>query len=100
MSQTDPATTQPTIQDRSTEFVPVEGGRDTTSAEALLVTAYAAMWIAVFLFVWLTSRRQRNLDARLGEVEAALQRLEATPGDGRAGPAGGEVQRGGEVEHG
>ncbi len=94
MSQIDPVTTQPTTQDRSTEFVPVEGGGDTTSAEALLVAAYAAMWIAVFLFVWLTSRRQRNLDARLSDVEAALQRLEAAPGDGQLGPAGGEVQRG------
>jgi CcmD family protein len=75
MKQT-PTETQPSIQDRSTEFVPVEGGTDTTSAEALLVGAYAIMWILVFLFVWLTSRRQAALDLRLGDVEAALQRLE------------------------
>jgi hypothetical protein len=34
------------------------------------------MWLAVFLFVWLTARRQRTIDARLGDVELALRRLE------------------------
>lgn len=88
MSQTKPETTEPTVQDRSSEFVPVEGGADTTSAEGLLVAAYAAMWFAIFLFVWLTSRRQRYLDTRLGDVEAALQRLEAeSTAAGVGGPA-------------
>ena len=94
MSQTDSAITQPTIQDRSSEFVPVEGGADATSAEGLLVAAYAAMWIAVFLFVWLTSRRQRNLDARLGDVEAALRQLEGSPDVGSPTATVGEVRHG------
>lgn len=76
MKTTEPAATQPSIEGRATEFAPVAGGGDTTSAEALLVTAYAAMWIVVFLFVWLTSRRQQTLDTRLGDVELALRRAE------------------------
>lgn len=93
MTQTDP-TTQTAQPDRSTEFVPVEGGSETTSAEALLVIAYAAMWVAVFLFVWLTSRRQRHIDARLAEVESALRRLEGPSAEdpGARGAALGEGQ--------
>lgn len=80
MNTTEPTATQPSVEGRATEFSPVQGGGDTTSAEALLVTAYAAMWLVVFLFVWLTSRRQRTLDARLDDVERALRRAEEGQG--------------------
>lgn len=80
MKTTEPTQTQPSVEGRATEFAPVEGGGDTTSAEALLVTAYAAMWLVVFLFVWLTSRRQRVLDARLVDVERALRQAEEGQG--------------------
>jgi len=62
------------------EFVPVEGGSDTTSAEMLLVVAYVAMWLLFFAFIWLTHRRQRGLNAKLSELERALQRADAAGG--------------------
>jgi CcmD family protein len=75
-----PASTQaPTVEERSTEFVAVQGGTETTSAPALLIAAYVVMWALVFAFVWLTSRKQRALDARLSELEAALRRVEGGP---------------------
>lgn len=60
-----------------TEFVPVAGGADTTSAEALLVIAYIAMWCLFFGFVALTQRRQRTLTEKVSELEQALKRAEA-----------------------
>jgi CcmD family protein len=73
-------TQAPTVEERSTEFVAVQGGTETTSASALLIAAYVVMWALVFGFVWLTSRKQRTLDARLSELEAALRRVESGPG--------------------
>lgn len=72
-----------TVEDRSTQFVPVEGGQQTTSAEALLITAYVLMWLAVFIFVWLTARRQKALHERLDHIERALAQH-----DQQAGPGG------------
>ena len=63
-----------------TEFVPVEGGADTTSAEALLVIAYIAMWCLFFGFLVLTQRRQRSLTDKVSELEQALKRAD-TAGD-------------------
>ncbi|HEY3234750.1 MAG TPA: CcmD family protein [Polyangiaceae bacterium] len=64
------STSQP--EARSSEFVAVEGGQPSTSAEALLVTAYILMWALVLVFVLLTWRRQQTLEARLGQLEKAL----------------------------
>jgi CcmD family protein len=58
-----------TPEGRSTQFVPVEGGADTTSAEALLVTAYIVMWALLLGFVFFTWRRQQRLERRVGELE-------------------------------
>ena len=73
-----------TVQDRSTEFVPVTGGQETTSAEALLLSAYIIMWALVFGFVWLSVRRQLRIDSRLGNVELALGHLDSAERNGRA----------------
>jgi CcmD family protein len=58
---------------RSTEFVPVQGGNDTTSAASLLIAAYVVMWALVLGFVYLSWRRQGRVEARIGELEQALQ---------------------------
>lgn len=58
--------------DRSTQFVAVEGGEETTSAEALLVSAYAVMWALLLLFVFMGWRRQRAIESRIGDLEKAL----------------------------
>jgi hypothetical protein len=57
---------------RSTEFVPVEGGGETTSAEALVVAAYLVMWLLLAFFIWTGWRKQRALDVRIGELERGL----------------------------
>lgn len=73
MTQAQPTPTTPTTpSERSTEFVAVEGGRDTTSAEALLIAAYIIMWALLFGFIIATFRKQQRLDTRIGELEKTL----------------------------
>jgi hypothetical protein len=57
---------------RSQEFVPVEGGGDTTSAELLLVIAYLVMWAVLLAFVGLGWRRQKTIETRLAELERGM----------------------------
>ena len=68
-----PQTTQHTGSPSADEFVPVQGGGETTSAEGLLVTAYAIMWLLALVFVLLTWKKQNRLDRRLGALESALR---------------------------
>lgn len=63
---------QETAQDRSTEFVPVQGGGETTSAGALLIVAYGLMWAVLIGFILLTWRRQRRLEAKADELGRQL----------------------------
>lgn len=69
----DPQNRQLTVESRSQEFVPTEGSRQTTSAELILVLAYACFWVLVFGFVYQTYRRQKHVEARLGALERALE---------------------------
>ena len=57
---------------RSTEFVAVQGGGETTSAAALLVTAYLVMWALLLGFVLLSWRRQGRVETRISELEKSL----------------------------
>jgi CcmD family protein len=57
---------------RSTEFVAVQGGGDTTSAATLLVTAYLVMWALLLGFVFLSWRRQGRVETRISELEKSL----------------------------
>jgi CcmD family protein len=66
-----------TPESRSTEFVSVSGGAETTSAEALLVTAYVVMWAIVFGFIFLTWRKQNGIEARLKELDAKVRAAQA-----------------------
>ncbi len=70
-------TAQATVADRSQEFVPVEGSQETSSAGGLLVAAYALMWVLVFGFIWLTSRRLRGMTSRIEELETALRQADS-----------------------
>lgn len=74
---TDPLPVRPTLtpEERSTEFVPVEGGTEGTSAEHLLVAAYLLMWAALVFFIWITWRRQGRIEGRLSELDGALRRV-------------------------
>ncbi len=63
-----------TPQDRSTEFVPVQGGSEGASAGTLLVAAYAVMWAVLLGFVLLTWRRLSATDRRLSELDERLRK--------------------------
>jgi hypothetical protein len=58
-----------TPEDRSTEFVAVQGGNDGTSAEGLLVAAYLLMWAALLTFVFVTWRKQGALEKRVEKLD-------------------------------
>ena len=73
MTQTQPnAGTLTDPSSRSTEFVAVQGGGDTTSAATLLVTAYLVMWALLLGFVFLSWRRQGRVESRISELEKSL----------------------------
>lgn len=78
MQEAPPASSRP--EDRKTEFVAVSGGRESTSAEVLLVSAYAIMWIFLLVFLWLGWRRASQLRLKLERLENAL-------GDGKKSEA-------------
>lgn len=67
-----PASAAASAQERATEFRPIEGGASTHSGTVLLVEAYAAIWVILFAFLWMTFRRQRQLDSRIAELERAI----------------------------
>lgn len=69
-----PGSAAPTVDDRSKAFRPVEGGPEMQSGEALVVEAYAAIWLIVFAFIVLSWRRQRQIDLRVANLEGALQK--------------------------
>jgi CcmD family protein len=64
----------PSDSGRNSEFRAVEGGSETMSGETLLVEAYAALWIILFGFVFLSWRKQARIDARVAELERAVAR--------------------------
>jgi CcmD family protein len=71
-------TTQTTPNDRSTEFRAVEGNpTEQYSGGALLVAAYAALWVIIFAWVALVWRKQRGLDTRLADLERVLDKAAA-----------------------
>lgn len=78
------STTQATVADRSQEFVPVEGSQETASAGGLLVAAYVLMWLAVFVFIWLSGKRLKNMSSRITDLETALKKADQAAGDSAA----------------
>lgn len=74
LAEQDTAPGQRTPEDRSTQFVPVQGGNESTSAEALLVTAYIVMWAALIAFVFLTWRKQGALEKRIERLDDTLKK--------------------------
>lgn len=62
----------PDPSSRAQEFVPVQGGGDSTSAGLLLVIAYLVMWALLLGFLGLGWKRQGRLEARLSELERSV----------------------------
>ena len=59
--------------DRATEFRPAPT-TEMQSGEKLLVEAYAAIWLIVFVLVFMSMRRLRGIDDRIAELEASMAR--------------------------
>ncbi|MET0593982.1 MAG: CcmD family protein [Polyangiaceae bacterium] len=67
----------PETGQRSAEFRAVEGGTEMVSGGTLLVEAYAALWLILLGFVFVSWRRQGRIDTRVDELEKALARTAA-----------------------
>lgn len=65
---------QPTEQDPGKAFRPVEGGGDEASGQMLLTVAYSVIWLVALALILLSMRKQRQLDARIGQLSQDLER--------------------------
>jgi len=64
--------------DRSTTFTAVQGNaKEQYSGGALLVTAYAALWVVLFAWVAIVWRKQGAVSARLADLERILDKAAA-----------------------
>jgi CcmD family protein len=80
--------TQAAPEDRSTTFQAVEGNqKEQYSGGALLVTAYAALWIVLFAWIAVLWRKQGALHARLADLERVLDKAAAKQDAKPAGDA-------------
>ncbi len=67
----------PTPDGRSTTFQAVQGGEEQHSGTTLLVEAYSVLWVILMAWLLLVWRRQKNADARLDDLEKAIDRAAA-----------------------
>jgi CcmD family protein len=58
--------------DRATTFQAVKGEPEHYSGEGLLVTAYAALWVIILVWVALVWRKQAALALRLDDLERVI----------------------------
>jgi hypothetical protein len=80
MSQSDTTSTPSAVppsastspDDRATTFQAVQGEPEHYSGEALLVSAYAVLWVIVLAWVALAWRKQAALSARLDDLERVI----------------------------
>lgn len=69
----EPASSGPsTPDDRATTFQAVKGEPEHYSGEALLVSAYAALWVIILVWVAMVWRKQASLGTRLDDLERVL----------------------------
>lgn len=65
--------------ERSTQFVPVEGGASNASdAGTFMVAAYVLMWLCTVFFILHTWRKTRSVEARMNELQKAIAKLPQT----------------------
>jgi len=62
----------PSPDDRATTFQAVKGEPEHYSGETLLVTAYAALWVIILVWVALVWRKQAALTLRLDDLERVI----------------------------
>ena len=81
LAEPEPASSALTPADRRQEFVAVQGGKEGTSAQTLLVAAYLVMWALLLGFIFLGWRRAGRIAERLDGLEKSLARHEKKQGD-------------------
>jgi len=67
------ASVEATPDDRSSTFKAVKGGGETVSGGALLIAAYAFVWVALFVVILNVFRRQTKVAERLAALEDAIK---------------------------
>ena len=68
---------EPTVDDRSTEFKAVDGETgEQFSGYRLMVEAYAAVWLVMMVWLFFLWRKQADLSSRITGLETALTRAE------------------------
>jgi hypothetical protein len=75
-------------EDRATTFQAVKGEPEHYSGEGLLVSAYAALWVIVFVWIALVWKKQTGLSSRLADLERVID--ESARGKGKAAARAGE----------
>jgi hypothetical protein len=80
MNSSQTPTAAGTPDDRSMQFVPVQGGSEPANdAGAFMAYAYVLMWLATVLFILHTWRKTRGIQQRIDELHKAVTKL---PQDG------------------
>jgi CcmD family protein len=60
--------------DRATEFTALDPGAERYSGSTLLVSAYAAIWVILMVWIFMLWRKQSSLTQRLDDLEGAIDR--------------------------
>jgi hypothetical protein len=83
-----PSAASETPDDRATSFQAVKGEPEHYNGAALLVTAYAALWVILIAWVALVWRKQAALTTRLDDLERVIdETARKQPGGPRASAA-------------
>jgi hypothetical protein len=62
--------------ERSTQFVPVEGGApEASDAGTFMAAAYVLMWLCTVFFILHTWRKTRSVEARMSELQKAIAKV-------------------------
>jgi CcmD family protein len=72
-----------TPDDRATTFQAVKGEPEHYHGETLLVTAYAALWVIILVWVALVWRKQASLTTRLDDLERVIDETARKRGPGK-----------------
>jgi hypothetical protein len=84
----------------TTGFKAVDNERESVSGETLLVAAYAAVWLALMVFVVAAWRRTRSLEDKVSSLEKAVEKaiIAGTPSTKRSTPESGKAAAAAEQE--
>ena len=70
--------------DRATEFVAVDPGKENYSGPKLVVIAYLAIWVVLMAWILMLWRKSASLSERLEGLERAIDRAAAKADEKKA----------------